>query len=207
MIAREERAMTPDPRIDAYIDGVEPFARPILRHLRSVIHAACPDVVETIKWSRPHFLYHGKQIGGMSGFKAHASFGFWQGELVTGGRPEAMSAMGQFGRLESVDDLPDDAVLTALIHKAMALIDSGTKVDRPLKHPKPPVEAPEDLLTAFAANPAARATFDGFPTGQRREYVDWITEAKRPETRAKRVAQAIEWLAEGKRRNWKYEAC
>ncbi|WCT72836.1 YdeI/OmpD-associated family protein [Sphingomonas naphthae] len=198
--------MTRDPRIDAYIDGAQPFARPILAHVRALIHAACPAVEETIKWSRPHFLYRGKQLAGLSAFKSHAAFGFWQGSLVAE-TDAAPTAMGQFGRLETVADLPDDATLTALIHKAMALIDGGVKVARPLKHAKPPLEVPPDLAEAFAATPAAQATYDAFPPSQRREYLDWIAEAKRSETRARRVADAATWLAEGKRRNWKYEQC
>ena len=198
--------MTTDPHVDAYIAAAEPFARPILGHVRALLHAACPAVEETIKWSRPHFAYRGSPLAGMAAFKAHAAFGFWQGALVAD-VAEAKTAMGQFGRLTTVADLPDDATLTAFVHKAMALIDSGTKAPRPLKHPKPPVDMPDDLAAALAASPPAQATYDGLPTGQRREYVDWIVEAKRADTRARRVAQAAEWLAEGKRRNWKYEQC
>lgn len=196
--------MSRDPRVDAYIARKPEFARPILEHLRAAVHAACPDVEETIKWSSPFFLHRGELLCMMAAFKAHASFGFWKGDLVTG---TDMGAMGQFGRLASLADLPDDATLAALIRKAMVIAEAGTKVKRPLKHARPPVAPPEDLTAALAANAAAAATFAGFPEGQRREYVDWIADAKRPETRAKRLAQTIEWLTEGKRRNWKYEAC
>ena len=196
--------MSRDLRIDAYIARKPDFARPILEHLRDAVHAACPEVEETIKWSSPFFLYRGELLCMMAAFKAHASFGFWKGDLVTG---TDRDAMGQFGRLTSLADLPDAATLAALIRKAMAITDSGAKVKRPLKHPKAPPTPPEDLAAALAANAAAAATFVAFPEGQRREYVDWIVDAKRPETRAKRLEQTIMWLAEGKRRNWKYEGC
>lgn len=197
---------TTDPRVDAYIDKAAGFAQPILRHLRAAVHRGCPDVEETLRWNMPSFSYKGQILCQMAAFKEHATFGFWRSTDVTG-TPEVASAMGQFGRLASVADLPDDAALDALIRKAAALIDSGSKAPRPPKHPKPPLDMPDDLGVALGANPAAQATFDGFPPGQKREYLDWIADAKRPETRTKRVAQAVEWMAEGKRRNWKYETC
>lgn len=199
--------MPRDPRIDTYIDKAQPFAQPILRHLRAAVHAACPEVEERIKWSSPAFDYRGQPLCSMAAFKAHAAFGFWKGALVTGDAPAQLSAMGQFGRLAAIADLPDDATLAALIGKAMALNDAGVKLPRTLKHPKPELPLPDDLAAALAVDPAAQATYDAFPPGQRREYIEWITDAKRPETRAKRVGQAAAWMAEGKRRNWKYEAC
>ncbi|SNS43339.1 Uncharacterized conserved protein YdeI, YjbR/CyaY-like superfamily, DUF1801 family [Sphingomonas laterariae] len=197
---------TRDDRVDAYIERKAEFARPILTHLRDRVHAACPEVEEAIKWSSPAFLYKGQILCSMAAFKGHAAFGFWRGAEVTG-TPEERSAMGQFGRIATIADLPDDATLAGFITRGMALIDKGTKTPRPLKHARPPAEPPADLIAALAAHPAAQASFDGFPPGQQREYVDWIFEAKRPETRARRLAQAVEWLAEGKRRNWKYENC
>lgn len=199
--------MIEDPRIDRYIEGAAPFARPILAYLRATIRSACPDVEETMKWSRPSFGYHGKILCGMAAFKQHAAFYFWQREQVTQGAESAdeHSAMGQFGRLCSVDDLPDTAALSAMVVAAMALIDSGGKAPRPIKHPRPAAEPPADLVAAMAASPAARSTFDGFAPGQRREYVEWVIEAKRPETRQRRIDQAVAMLAEGKKRNWKYE--
>jgi uncharacterized protein YdeI (YjbR/CyaY-like superfamily) len=195
-----------DPRIDAYIATRAEFARPILSTLRAAVHLACPEVEESLKWSMPSFGYRGKILCQMAAFKEHATFGFWQGREVTG-EAERPSAMGQFGRLTSVDDLPPPDELDALIRRAMDLIDSGARVPRPVKHAKPEIEIPDDLAAALAANPAAQATYDGFPPSCRRDYLEWVAEAKRPETRAKRVAQAIEWMAEGKRRNWKYEKC
>jgi uncharacterized protein YdeI (YjbR/CyaY-like superfamily) len=198
--------MKTDPRIDAYIDRQAEFAKPILRHLRDIVHAACPECEETLKWSSPSFIYKGKILAGFAAFKAHAAFGFWAGSqiLETGARQE--SAMGQFGRLTSLDGLPPRAELIALAKKGMQLIDDGVKPVRN-KHAKAPFTVPQDLRAAIDAVPAAAATWEGFPPSCQREYVEWVTEAKRDETRAKRLAQTIEWLAEGKRRNWKYENC
>jgi len=199
--------MSRDPRFDTYIARQADFARPILEHLRAAVHAACPDCEETLKWSMPTFMYKGQILASMAAFKAHATFGFWKGSLIVGDGEEQKSAMGQFGRLTSIDDLPTAEVLGLLIRKAIALPDAGAKTPRPIKHPRPPVEAPADLAAALDANPAARATFDAFPISCRRDYVDWIVEAKREETRAKRLIQAVEWMAEGKKRHWKYENC
>ena len=195
-----------DPRIDAYIDGKPDFARPILRHLRHAVHCACPEVEETLRWSMPSFSYKGSILCQMAAFKQHATFGFWRAKDVAG-EAERPSAMGQFGRITSVEDLPPDAELETMIRKAMALIDTGTKTPRPVKHAKAEIQMPDDLAEALAASPPARATYDGFPPSCRRDYLEWIVEAKRPETRARRVAQAVEWMEEGKRRNWKYETC
>jgi uncharacterized protein YdeI (YjbR/CyaY-like superfamily) len=199
--------MTSDERIDAYIARQADFAKPILERIRAAVHAACPEAEETMKWSMPHFMYQGRMMAGMAAFKAHATFGFWRAGEVLGETGAERDAMGQFGRLASVDDLPPDEMLHGLIRKAAALNEAGPKPSRPKQPAKPGLETPGDLGEALDSNPAARATFDGFPPGCRREYVSWVVEAKRPETRARRVAQAVEWMAEGKRRNWKYEEC
>ena len=198
--------MKTDPRIDAYIERQAEFARPILAELRAAVHAACANCEETLKWGMPTFMYRGEILASMAAFKAHATFGFWRGSLVVGDGKAQTSAMGQFGRIESVDDLPKRDVLEALVGKAMALTEQGVKPPRD-KHKKPPVEVPDDLRAAIGRNRAAAATFDGFPPSCRRDYVEWVTDARREETRAKRIAQTVEWLAEGKRRNWKYESC
>ena len=198
--------MKTDPRIDAYIESKAAFAQPILRHLRAIVHEACPDCEETLKWSSPSFMYKGKILAGFAAFKEHAAFNFWSGTQVTGQSDKGSSAMGQFGRLTSLSDLPDRETLIALTRKAMKLIDDGVKPVRN-KHEKPPFTVPQDMRAAIDGNSAARAVFDGFPPSAQRDYVEWITEAKRDETRVKRLAQTVEWLAEGKRRNWKYENC
>jgi uncharacterized protein YdeI (YjbR/CyaY-like superfamily) len=196
--------MSRDPRIDAYIERQADFARPILDHIRERMHAACPVVEEGIKWGMPSFSYKGKPLAGMAAFKAHATLGFWRrGERDTDAKP---GAMGDFGRITSLADLPDDGSFTARIQHEMAQIEAGAKTVR-TKTNKPEIAMPDDLAAALAASPAAQATFDSFPPSCRREYLEWVTEAKRPETRQKRIAQAVEWMAEGKRRHWKYENC
>lgn len=196
-----------DPRIDAYIERAAPFAQDILRHWRATVHAHCPEVVETIKWGFPNFVYRDKILTGMAAFKAHCSIGFWHGKAAVG-EDAKDGAMGDYGRLTALKDLPTKAEQKAAIKRAMQLIEDGVKArpDKPAA-PKPALETPEDLLAARGRDAAARKTFDGFPPGQRREYVEWIVEAKKPETRERRIAQAVEWMAEGKRRNWKYENC
>ena len=195
-----------DPRIDAYIAKQADFARPILEHLRRIVHEAAPEVEETIKWSMPHFTYKGRLFAGMAAFKAHATFGLWQASAVLGETGAERDAMGQFGRLASIDDLPPEAELKRIIRRAADEAEKP-RPPRPKKPPKPELETPKELESALDANPAARAAFDGFTPSGRREYVEWVVEAKRPETRDKRIAQAVEWMAEGKRRNWKYENC
>jgi uncharacterized protein YdeI (YjbR/CyaY-like superfamily) len=198
--------MKTDPRIDAYVERQADFARPILRHLREIVRAACPDCEETLKWSCPSFMYKGKILAGFAAFKAHATFGYWSGSQVLEADKDQASAMGQFGRLTALDDLPPRKTLEELTKKAMKLIDDGVKPIRN-KTVKAPFSVPQDLRAAIDAAPAAAATFDAFTPSCQREYVDWVTEAKRDETRAKRLALTVEWLAEGKRRNWKYENC
>lgn len=196
--------MSRDPRIDAYIAAAQPFARPILTHLRERLHAACPQVEESIKWGMPAFSHGGRPLANMAAFKAHASFGFWnRRELATGQEGEAM---GQFGRLTSLADLPDDAALDAMIAAQVALAHDPDRPKRPARVPKPEAEVPPALAAGLDADPAARATFyDRFSPSHRREYCEWIAEAKREETRAARVAQAVAWIGEGKQRNWKYQ--
>jgi len=195
-----------DPRVDAYIAAKADFARPILEHLRAVVHAACPDVAETIKWGMPFFERAGRPLAHMAAFKQHCAFGFWQGSQVVGAGRRA-EAMGQFGRIATLADLPPARELEALVERAVALIEGGTRPARARKTAgaKPAPEPPPDLTAAWRRNAAARRGYAALPPSHQREYVDWITEAKRAPTRARRVAQAIEWLAEGKSRNWKYE--
>ena len=194
---------TRDPRVDAYIERSAPFAQPILEHIRSVMHEACPNVEETMKWSMPHFMYYG-MLGGMSAFKAHCAFGFWKGTLIVPEQEEA--AMGQFGRIGSIKDLPPRRKFVGYVKKAMKLNEEGVAAPRAARsRPKKPLPMPSDLAKALGRNRKARATFDAFPPSHRREYIEWITEAKREDTRARRVDQAVEWMADGKSRNWKYQ--
>lgn len=198
--------MPRDARIDNYIDRQADFAKPILHHLREAVHAECPEAEETLKWSMPTFLYKGEQLAGMAAFKAHAGFGFWRGSLVLGDETKSDEGMGQFGRLTSVGDLPEPTALASLIRKAMELADAGVKPVRN-KTTKAPLPMPDDLRAALNAEPAAARTFDAFSPSSQREYVDWVTTAKQAATREKRIKQTVEWVAEGKKRNWKYENC
>ena len=197
-----------DPRIDAYIAKAAPFAQPILQRIRDVVHEACPEVEETMKWSAPSFVYAGGILAGMAAFKQHASFGYWKHALVMGEGAQR-DGMGSYGKMATLKDVPSKRRLVADIRRAMQLNEAGVKTPGPRKTaaPKPPPETPPDLLAALAKNRKARTTFEAFAPSHRREYVEWITEARRDETRARRLAQTVEWLAEGKRRNWKYEAC
>jgi uncharacterized protein YdeI (YjbR/CyaY-like superfamily) len=198
--------MSRDPRIDTYIARQAEFARPILEHLRRVVHEAAPEVEETIKWSMPHFTYKGRLFAGMAAFKAHATFGLWQASAVLGETGSEREAMGQFGRLASLDDLPPEEELKAIVRRAADQAQQPLK-PRPKKPPKPELETPPELNAALDLNPAARSTFDGFSPSARRDYVEWVVESKRPETRDRRIAQAVEWMAQGKKRHWKYEKC
>lgn len=196
-----------DPRIDAYIAKSAGFAQPILEHLRRRIHAACPDVEEGIKWSMPFFSYRDAPMCMMAAFKQHCSFGFWLSKEVTGGSDE--DGMGQFGKLATLKDLPPDRQLATYVKKAMALNEAGVKRARPQATAKSAPALPDDLsaLLAQRQHAAARKAWESFAPGAQREYVDWIGEAKTDTTRQKRLATTLEWLAEGKRRNWKYEKC
>lgn len=198
-----------DPRIDAYIAKSADFAKPILMHLREVVHAACPDVEETMKWSFPNFLYKGI-LCSMAGFKEHCTFGFWKGSLIVDSAGQDIEkAMGQFGRITKLADLPSQKVLKGYIKQAMKLNDEGVKSpsrSKP-KGPPKPLEVPDDLVRALQGNKKALATFEKFSLSHKREYVEWITEAKTETTRTRRLATTLEWLAEGKARNWKYENC
>jgi uncharacterized protein YdeI (YjbR/CyaY-like superfamily) len=195
-----------DPRIDAYIKKAKPFAQPILIHLRKVVHGAVPGVEETMKWSTPAFDYKGPFCG-FAAFNQHATFGFWKAALLKERLPasgETINPVNQFGRLTSIGDLPSAKELSRIIKIAAKLNDEGVKAPPMRKGPRPALKAPADLVAALAKNKKAKATFDNFPPGQRREYIAWVIEARQAATRAKRIATAVEWMAEGKVRNWKY---
>lgn len=195
---------TVDPRVDAYIAKSAEFSRPLLAQVREAVHAACPEVEETLKWGMPSFTWRGKILCGMAAFKQHMTLWFWNGEAIVGGDGKG-EAMGQFGRITKKSDLPGKRELGGYVKQAMALAENGVR-RAPAKKPAPKAEpeAPDDLVAALRRNAKARATFDGFAPGYRRDYIEWIVEAKREDTRARRLAQTVEWLAEGKPRNWKY---
>ncbi len=202
---------TTDPRIDDYIERAAPFAQPILAHLRAAVHAACPEAQETIKWRMPFFMHGEHILGHMAAFKQHCSFGLWKGR---GGvqEPEAGKGRGQFGRLTAVKDLPPRRELVRTLRDAVAQIDAGANA-QPAgsaapkgRDTKAPPKVPAPLAIALQQNEAARRTFAEFSPAQRLAYIEWIAEAKRAGTVASRVAQAIEWLGEGKSRHWQYRA-
>ena len=194
-----------DRRIDAYIQKSAPFARPVLKRIRKAVHAGCPAVQETIKWGMPAFDYEGP-LCGMAAFKAHATLGFWKASLLRKGKSlpaPAEKAMGQFGRIASIDDLPSERTLIALVRRAALLNEKGVKVPR-IRKPKAALSTPRDLMAALRKNGAARRAFQGMSPSHRREYVEWIMEAKRDETRARRIKTAVEWMSLGRGLNWKY---
>jgi uncharacterized protein YdeI (YjbR/CyaY-like superfamily) len=197
-----------DPRIDAYIAKAAPFAKPILTRLRKQVHAACPEAEETLKWRMPAFLYREKILCGMAAFQKHCTFMFWHRELEPGpGRPgKKPSGLERLGRMEKVADLPSEREVAGYIRRAVALADSNTPA-RPRKPSRPaaPPEIPPDLAAGLSKNRAAAAAFAKFPPGRQKDYIEWLTGAKREETRLHRLETAIEWIAEGKSRNWKYE--
>jgi uncharacterized protein YdeI (YjbR/CyaY-like superfamily) len=197
-----------DSRVDAYIAKSAEFARPILQHLRKLVHEACPEAEEAMKWRMPFFMHHGI-LCHMAGFKAHCSFGFRHQVMEKVIGPQGGNAgegMGSFGRITSVADLPNDRTMRRYIQQAAKLMESGGPV-RPPPKPKAALRVPGMLATALKKNKTAAATFEKFSASHRREYIEWIVEAKRDETREKRLATTIEWLAEGKARNWKYQNC
>ena len=194
--------MSRDPRIDAYIAKAQPFARPILEHVRNRVHAVVPDVEEAMKWSHPTYCRGGKIVLGTAAFKEHAAVNFWRGQEL--GFEVKNGAMGQLGKLTQVDQLPTD--FDAMIAKAADLSGAPAR-PRPKHAPKPAPELHPEFAAALAKAPQAKATLDGFPPSAQREYLEWISEAKQDATRQKRIADAIEWLGEGKRRHWKYENC
>lgn len=197
--------MTLDPRFDAYLEKAPAFARPILRELRRRMHAACPDVVETIKWRNLSFEYQGL-LAGMAAFKAHVAFGFWKDELLR--QEKALRpTLEKVGRVTEPAGLPSAALFRKAVQRAMALNRDGVKVVRKKPAARPAIAMHPAFARALAAVAAAQATFDAFPPGKQREYLEWIAEAKQEQTRDKRIEQAVEWLAEGKSRHWKYQRC
>ncbi len=198
----------PDPRVDAYIAEAAPFAQPILKHLRRLVRRGCPEAEEALKWSSPFFLYRGKILCFMAAFKAHLAFGFWGPAMkkIIARDGHAKDGRGLLGRITSRQDLPGDAALLKYIRTAKKLHDSGLPLRaKPKPRPAPPV--PADLAGALKQNKKAAAAWAGFSPSCRREYIGWITEARRPETRSARLRQTLAWVAAGRKRNWKYENC
>lgn len=196
-----------DKRVDAYIDKAALFAQPILRHIRAIVHQASPLIGETIKWGFPHFVYK-QTICSMASFKAHCAFGFWKASLMKDPYQlfiDKESAMGQMGRIANLQDLPEDKILIEYILEALKIDESGTKAKKVSSAAKAEIALPTEFAAALAENPLAKQQFDNFSPSHRREYLEWITEAKTETTKLKRLSTAIEWLSEGKSRHWKYQ--
>lgn len=197
--------------IDGYIKKAEPFAKPILEHFRTLVHKACPDVEEKMKWSFPHFDYKGQMLCSMASFKQHCAIGFWKASLMEDkklvAKAKTEEAMGHLGRITSVKDLPADKVLISYIKEGMRLNDEGKVVSRPktTEKEKAALIVPAELQKALTADKKALAVFEKFPYSHKKEYIQWITEAKTETTRNKRITTAIEWIRDGKGRNWKYQ--
>lgn len=192
-----------DPRVDKYIEKSQDFAKPILNHLRSLVHAAVPGVAEDMKWSMPAFMYKG-MLCGMASFREHCAFGFWKHDLVMKGAPRG-DAMGSFGRITSLEDLPSDKTVVGYLERAAQLNDEGVKVARKAAGSAKPRPVPLYFAAALRKNAKASDAFRKFSTSKKNEYVEWIAEAKTDSTRDKRMATALAWIAQGKHRNWKHE--
>ena len=198
-----------DPRIDAYIERAAAFAKPILIKLRKLIFQACPDAEEMIKWSFPNYEVHGSMLCSMAAFKEHCAFGFWKASLLKD--PDGIlhlaerNSMGHLERLSSVKDLPSDKILITYLKEAALLNKNNIKIARKKSAPGKELAIPKALAAALKKNKKAMVTFEGFPPSQRREYIEWISEAKTDVTLDKRLTTTIEWLEQGKTRHWKYK--
>lgn len=201
--------MKKDPHIDAYISKSEDFAKPVLNHFRALIHKVCPDVQEKIKWSFPHFDYKDAPMSHMASFKQHCAIGFWKATLMKDSKTltdmaKTEEAMGHLGRIKSLKDLPKDSVLIKYIKDAMKLNEEGIKLPPKIKSAITELEVPEFFSKALRKNKKALKTFEEFSNSNKKEYLSWVTEAKTETTRNSRLETAIEWMSEGKIRNWKY---
>jgi len=199
-----------DKRIDTYIAKAQPFSQPIMTKLRELVHKACPGVTETIKWGMPSFEYKGPMFG-FAAFKQHCVAGFWKHKLIKDPKgylgersAQGGEAMGNLGRMTSIKDLPPDKIMIDFIKQAAKLNDDGIKVPKKKTAVKKDLVVPADLKSALAANKKARTTFENFSPSQKREYTEWISGAKTEDTKNKRLETAIDWMAEGKARHWKY---
>ena len=200
--------VTLDKRVDSYIQKSADYAQPILIHLRKLVHLGCPDTIETIKWGFPHFDYKG-MFCSMAAFKNHCAFTFWKAKLLSDsvslGKNNA-EAMGHMGQIKSLSDLPSDKNFISLVKEAVKLNNDGIKLPaRQSRTTNTPLEIPTFISISLSKNKSAMEVFNKFSSSHKREYIQWITEAKSEETRNKRIATMIEWLIEGKSRNWKYE--
>jgi uncharacterized protein YdeI (YjbR/CyaY-like superfamily) len=194
-----------DDRVDAYIANSADFAKPVLTHFRALVHKACPEAEEKIKWGFPNFDYAGKTMASMASFKEHCSIGFWKASLIKGLEAADKAGMGSLGRITGLKDLPSDKKILGYLKEAMVLNEKGIKVVKARPEPKKALDTPDYFQKALHKNKQALQVFEAFSPSKKRDYIEWITEAKTEETRLKRMTTALEWIAEGKSRNWKYE--
>ena len=192
--------------IDEYIEKAAPFAKPILSHIRELIHEAWPEIEETIKWKVPVYEYKGI-VCATGAFKTHCAFNFFKAKLMKDPyhvfSEQFSDAAGQFGKLLTVSDLPSDSILREYIQEAAKL--NTDKIKGPAKKKEDADHLiPNDLSIALKNNPIAQKQFETMSLGYKKEYIDWLLDAKMDATRQKRLETAIEWIAEGKPRNWKY---
>ncbi len=194
--------------VDQYIAKSKPFAQPIMEHIRDIVHSVSPDIEEVMKWSFPHFNYKGN-ICSMAAFKEHCAFGFWKGSIMKDEdkiiNPVGKTAMGSLGRIASIKELPSKKILVKYIKEAIQLNEKGVIVPKKKPATTKEVKIPEDFANALAKSKKAGKVFDEFSPSHKKEYIEWIVDAKREETRIKRIETALEWIAEGKGKNWKYE--
>ena len=195
--------------VDGYIDKSRDFAKPVLKHIRKLVRDTVPGVEEVKKWSFPHFVYKGETLCSMAAFNEHCAFGFWKASLMKDPKNlmNGKDAMGHFGKIKSLKDLPSDKIMKEYIKEAAKLNEEGIKVKKPKKAPKEELEAPDYFKKALAKNKSTKANFDAFSPSAKRDYIEWLLEAKTDATRDKRMETALEWIAEGKKRHWKYENC
>jgi uncharacterized protein YdeI (YjbR/CyaY-like superfamily) len=198
-----------DPRFDAYIAKSAAFAQPILEHFRMLVHKGCPETEEVIKWGMPHFEYKGENLCSMAAFKQHCAFGFWKASLMKDPtlveNAKSETAMGHLGKITSIQDLPSDKIILSYIKEAKELNDKGIRLTKKTPQPSLPVETPVDLQSALKRNKIAKETFEAFSNSHRKEYVEWINEAKTDATREKRIEKTVSLLEEKKSLNWKYQ--
>ncbi len=191
--------------VDAYIKKSPEFARPILVKLRALFHRADSRIQETMKWGVPHFEYKGI-VGSFAAFKQHVGFGFWKSKLLKdpanlfGGDPKASMSSS---KLTSIKHLPADKVILSYIQRAVELNEEEVIVPKEVNR-RPKLTAPDFFVAALKKNKKAQTNFQAFSETNRRDYIEWLIDAKQKETQKRRLATALNWLAEGKPRNWKY---
>jgi uncharacterized protein YdeI (YjbR/CyaY-like superfamily) len=198
-----------NPELDDYLAKSAGFAKPIMQHLRELLHETCPEIVEEIKWGIPHFDYKGEMMCIFAAHKNHCSFTFWKESLMSDQKfkenPSLQASKRYLGKIISLSDLPSDKQLVAYIKEAMALNENGVKLV-PRKSEKPKnIAIPDYFAKELAAKPKVKKIFDSKSDSFRKDYLVWITDAKTETTRQKRIAESLEWIAEGKGRFWKYD--